>query len=151
MALPGAVWYAERGASLDDVLPVEWLQESLDQYVARHGGSMDYIHDPGAVEELSLQTRAIGFLLPPFPVRRSFPYVKRRGALPRKIFPSAAAGINAILKRGRCFERRGGTNMKEITLDAYGKLNLTLDILGRRPDGYHDLRMVMQMFPCATA
>lgn len=34
--------------------------------------------------------------------------------------------------------------MKEITVDAYGKLNLTLDILCRRPDGYHDLRMVMQ-------
>ena len=70
----------------DDVLPVEWLQESLDQYVARHGGSMDYIHDPGAVEELSLQTRAIGFLLPPFPRAALFPYVKRRGALPRKTF-----------------------------------------------------------------
>ena len=27
---------------------------------------------------------------------------------------------------------------------AYAKLNLTLDILGRRPDGYHELRMVMQ-------
>ena len=27
---------------------------------------------------------------------------------------------------------------------AYGKLNLTLDILRRREDGYHDLRMVMQ-------
>lgn len=26
---------------------------------------------------------------------------------------------------------------------AFGKLNLTLDILGKRPDGYHDLRMVM--------
>ena len=27
---------------------------------------------------------------------------------------------------------------------AYAKLNLSLDILDRRPDGYHDLRMVMQ-------
>lgn len=27
---------------------------------------------------------------------------------------------------------------------AHGKLNLSLDILGRTPDGYHDLRMVMQ-------
>ena len=85
MALPGAV-RTLNVALPDDVLPVEWLQESLDQYVARHGGSMDYIHDPGAVEELSLQTRAIGFLLPPFPRAALFPYVKRRGALPRKTF-----------------------------------------------------------------
>lgn len=27
---------------------------------------------------------------------------------------------------------------------AHGKLNLSLDILGKTPDGYHDLRMVMQ-------
>ena len=27
---------------------------------------------------------------------------------------------------------------------APAKINLTLDILGRRPDGYHELRMVMQ-------
>lgn len=29
-------------------------------------------------------------------------------------------------------------------LHAYAKINLTLDILGKRPDGYHDLVMVMQ-------
>ena len=34
--------------------------------------------------------------------------------------------------------------MTTITLPAYAKLNLTLDILGRRDDGYHDLAMVMQ-------
>lgn len=27
---------------------------------------------------------------------------------------------------------------------AYGKVNLTLDVLGLRPDGYHEMRMVMQ-------
>ena len=34
--------------------------------------------------------------------------------------------------------------MKTQTVPAYAKLNLTLDILGKRPDGYHELRMVMQ-------
>ena len=29
-------------------------------------------------------------------------------------------------------------------VQAHAKLNLTLDVLGRRPDGYHDMRMIMQ-------
>lgn len=33
--------------------------------------------------------------------------------------------------------------MPTLTVQAPGKLNLSLDILGRRPDGYHELRMVM--------
>ena len=29
-------------------------------------------------------------------------------------------------------------------IQARAKLNLTLDVLGRRPDGYHEMRMIMQ-------
>lgn len=31
-----------------------------------------------------------------------------------------------------------------LTEKAYGKLNLALDVLAKRPDGYHDMRMIMQ-------
>ncbi len=34
--------------------------------------------------------------------------------------------------------------MREIRLKAYAKVNLALDVVGVRPDGYHELRTVMQ-------
>ena len=34
--------------------------------------------------------------------------------------------------------------MKKIQLHAYAKINLTLDVTGRRPNGYHDVEMIMQ-------
>ena len=34
--------------------------------------------------------------------------------------------------------------MNHIFLKAYGKINLTLDVLGKRADGYHELKTVMQ-------
>lgn len=34
--------------------------------------------------------------------------------------------------------------MKEINERAYAKLNISLDVVGRREDGYHDMMMVMQ-------
>ena len=39
--------------------------------------------------------------------------------------------------RQRCY-------MNSIVLDAPAKVNLSLDVLGKRPDGYHDVRMIMQ-------
>ena len=35
------------------------------------------------------------------------------------------------------------------TIKAYAKINLTLDVLGRRPDGYHELATVMQTIDIA--
>ena len=34
--------------------------------------------------------------------------------------------------------------MDKMRLKALGKINLGLDVLGRRENGYHDVRMVMQ-------
>ena len=30
-----------------------------------------------------------------------------------------------------------------LRLKAYGKINLALDVLGKRQDGYHEVRMIM--------
>lgn len=34
--------------------------------------------------------------------------------------------------------------MKDISIKAYAKINLTLDVVGKRADGYHDLETIMQ-------
>ena len=34
--------------------------------------------------------------------------------------------------------------IKHLRLKAYGKINLALDVLGKRDNGYHDVRMIMQ-------
>lgn len=34
--------------------------------------------------------------------------------------------------------------MDTINLKAYAKINLALDVIGKRPNGYHDVRMIMQ-------
>ena len=36
------------------------------------------------------------------------------------------------------------TPMKQIELKSLAKINLGLDVLGRRENGYHDVRMIMQ-------
>ena len=35
--------------------------------------------------------------------------------------------------------------MDKLQLKAYGKINLGLDVIRKRPDGYHDLDMIMRL------
>jgi 4-diphosphocytidyl-2-C-methyl-D-erythritol kinase len=34
--------------------------------------------------------------------------------------------------------------MEKIQLKARAKINLSLDVIGKRPDGYHEVEMIMQ-------
>jgi 4-diphosphocytidyl-2-C-methyl-D-erythritol kinase len=49
---------------------------------------------------------------------------------------------NAFMSYSR--ETMPHTSGKMCFVQAYAKINLTLDVLGRRPDGYHELRTLMQ-------
>ena len=40
--------------------------------------------------------------------------------------------------------------MRHCFADAYAKINIYLDVLGKRPDGYHELSMIMQVFRSVT-
>ena len=42
------------------------------------------------------------------------------------------------------FFTNGEMNMDKILINAYAKINITLDVLKRRTDGYHELEMIMQ-------
>ncbi len=53
-------------------------------------------------------------------------------------------------ERGKTEDGQQGTEgadgvMKELTLMAPAKINLCLSVLGKRPDGYHEVEMLMQM------
>ena len=45
---------------------------------------------------------------------------------------------------GRALDAPLDAPVRRLSVPAYAKLNLTLDILGKRPDGYHEMKMVMQ-------
>ena len=44
---------------------------------------------------------------------------------------------------GMRLKRRKGM-IKHLGLKAYGKINLALDVLRKKEDGYHEVRMIMQ-------
>lgn len=44
----------------------------------------------------------------------------------------------------KCMNKHRGKRMKEISVKALAKINLGLDVVRKREDGYHEVRMVMQ-------
>ena len=72
-------------------LPVGTLQNFLDDYLANHGGRIDYIHGDDVTRDLAKQNRSIGFLLPAMGKDELFPTVIHDGVLPRKTFSMGEA------------------------------------------------------------
>ncbi|MBQ0108623.1 MAG: DUF1015 family protein, partial [Phascolarctobacterium sp.] len=58
----------------------------LDNYLATHGGKIDYIHDEAALVELAKKPNSVGFLLPPIDKNAFFNSIVVGGVLPRKTF-----------------------------------------------------------------
>ena len=52
--------------------------------------------------------------------------------------------IPLLAAHAEYYKINGGHRMNQIELKALAKINLGLDVLGRRENGYHDVRMVMQ-------
>ncbi len=72
-------------------LPVGTLQSFLDDYLASHGGRVDYIHGDDVTRQLASQSRSIGFLLSAMGKDALFPTVIYDGVLPRKTFSMGEA------------------------------------------------------------
>ncbi|NLN16310.1 MAG: 4-(cytidine 5'-diphospho)-2-C-methyl-D-erythritol kinase [Firmicutes bacterium] len=53
------------------------------------------------------------------------------------------------MKEGAPWEANPTSRDRELTLQACGKINLCLDVVRRRPDGYHDIRGIFQSISLA--
>ena len=86
----GILWYTKTGGGIlrfdKDLLPLESLQNALDEYLAAEGGSIDYIHGEDVAMRLAREEGAIAFLLPRIEKNAFFRSIAQNGALPRKTF-----------------------------------------------------------------
>jgi len=72
-------------------LAVGTLQAFLDDWLARNGGRIDYVHGAEVVRRLGEQAGNIGFLLPAISKFELFRSIVLDGALPRKTFSMGEA------------------------------------------------------------
>lgn len=72
-------------------LAVGTLQTFLDNYTARHGGEVDYIHGGDVTKELGSKAGNMGFILPALRKGQLFKTVMADGVLPCKTFSMGCA------------------------------------------------------------
>jgi len=72
-------------------LPVGTLQKFLDEYLAKNGGEIDYIHGDDVVRKLTEADNTIGFMVDRMEKNDLFTTVIKDGALPRKTFSMGEA------------------------------------------------------------
>lgn len=75
----------------ENPLAVAILQPFLDDYTARHGGVMDYIHGEDVVRMLAAEQDTVGLILPGIEKEGLFPGILQGGVLPRKTFSMGQA------------------------------------------------------------
>ena len=128
-----------------------WAPSSPSWTPLREGarGSIDYIHGADVARDLAARPGNIAFLLPAMGKEQLFPTVIRDGVLPRKTFSMGRPTTSAL--PGGAQDPIRGDPMPVLETRAYAKLNLSLDVLDRRSDGYHEMRMVMQTVTLSDA
>ena len=67
-------------------LTVGSVQEFIDSYISKNGGTVDYIHGADVVKKLAQKPGTVGVILPDMSKEELFPTVIKDGALPRKTF-----------------------------------------------------------------
>jgi uncharacterized protein (DUF1015 family) len=72
-------------------LPVGTLQKFLDEYMAKNGGTIDYIHGDDVVRKLTESENTIGFMVDSMEKNDLFTTVIKDGSLPRKTFSMGEA------------------------------------------------------------
>lgn len=82
-------------------LAVAVLQEFLDEWLAKNGGGIDYIHGDEEVCALARQENAVGFLLSGMEKHQLFRGVISGGVLPRKTFSMGHAREKRYYLEGR--------------------------------------------------
>ena len=119
-------------------LEVGTLQTFLDKYLEENGGKIDYIHGEDVVREPGQPARQH---------RLPAAFHDQGPALPHRHLRRRSAPEDLLHGRGPRQALLYGSPEDQVislTLPAPAKINLTLDILGARPDGYHEMEMVMQ-------